>query len=289
MATLNAFRIVDKQQEAADQLHMMHLDPDKYRPLITNIPGFVLPNPNIPSVNFIGGQFKAYKSTLIADFMYTYALAGYSSLLAVKEENALGVAKRTLSRGTRIGPDDQKNMVSRNSMRNISMSKDDFIAVDATIAEAEGIPLYLTDDCANIKDIYDAAVKNDVKVIGIDYFTLFEITSKKARSPREMYVEMSHFMVATKQSGMTWVVAYQVSEETNRSKETRVVYDDADAAWQLSRVKDAVTDEIDPHKIMMESIAARDGAAGKWELYVDGQYNLVRGVPQAPASGGFTI
>ena len=287
-AAPDPYLIADKQRQAVDLMRVMQAEPDKYKPLATSIPGFFLPNPNIPTVNFIGGEFKAFKSTLLSEFMFTYAQAGYKTLWAVKEENVIGVAKRTLARGTRLGDIDMKNMVSRNNMRNITLSKDDFDRFDQTITESARFPLFITDETDKINLLTEMAYAHDVQVIGVDYFTLFEIDGSKAKTPREMYVEMSRHMVAAKRRDITWIVAYQVNDQ-GKAKETRVVYDDADNAWQLSRVKDAATDEIDPHKLVMTAVAAREGQIGKWDLYVDGQYNLVHGQPQHAAQGIFTI
>ena len=284
----SAYPIAEKQQEAITQLATMQMEPEKYRPIPTSIPGFFLPNPNIPTLNYVGGEFKSYKSTMISEIMFTYAQAGFKTLWAIKEENMMGVAKRTLARGTRVGDLDMKNMVSRNYMRNIALSRDDFARFQNTVNESISFPLYITDETDKIDLLSEMAEKHDVQVIGIDYFTLFEINGSKAKTPREMFVEMSRHMVSKKRNNITWIVAYQVNDQ-GKAKETRVVYDDADNAWQLSRCKDAATDEIDPHKLTMTSVAAREGAVGKWDLYVDGQYNLICGAPQQAASGAFTL
>jgi hypothetical protein len=288
MQISSAYPIAEKQQEAIDQLRLMQNDPAKYKPLVTSIPGFYLPNPNIPTLNYIGGEFKTYKSTMLSEIMYTYAKAGYRTLWAVKEENMVGIARRTLARGTRIGTADTQNMVSRNDMRNINLSKDDFVKFENTMNESALFPLFVTDETDKINELTDMAIQHNVQVIGVDYFTLFEIEGSKAKSSREMYVEMSRHMVAMKRRNLTWIVAYQVNDQ-GKAKETRVVYDDADNAWQLSRCKDAATDEIDPHKLVMTAVAAREGMAGKWDLYVDGQYNLIMGEPQKAAKGSFNL
>ncbi len=286
--TASAYSLYTKQQEAVMQLAQMQADPDRYKPLITSIPGFLLPNPNIPTLNFVGGEFKSFKSTMLAEIMSIYAYAGFRTLWAVKEENMIGVAKRTLARGTRMGDADTKNMVSRSDMRNMNLSKDDFAKFDATLAETFNVPLFITDETEKIDVLSAMAEANNIQVIGVDYFTLFEITGSKAKTPREMFVEMSRHMVGKKRNNLTWVVAYQVNDQ-GKAKETRVVYDDADNAWQLSRCKDSVTNEIDPHKLIMTAVATRDGAPGKWDLYVDGQYNLIMGQPQKAAQGAFSI
>ena len=283
-----AYPLYNKQQEAVIQMAQMQGDPDKYKPIPTSVPGFFLPNPNIPTLNFIGGEFKSFKSTMLAEMMAVYAYAGFRTLWAVKEENMLGVAKRTLARGTRIGAANTQNMVSRSDMRNINLSKDDFARFDATLAETLNIPLFITDETEKVDILSVMAEANDIQVIGVDYFTLFEISGTRARTPREMFVEMSRHMVSKKRSNITWIVAYQVNDQ-GKAKETRVVYDDADNAWQLSRCKDPITDEIDPHKLVMTAVAARDGAPGKWDLYVDGKYNLIMGQPQKAAQGAFSL
>ena len=288
MGISDAYPITEKQVEAIDDFRMMKADPDRYKPLATSIPQFFLPNPNIPTLNYIGGEFKTYKSTMLAEIMYTYAKAKFRTLWAIKEENMMGVAKRTLARGTHIGDQDMKNMVSRNDMRNITLSDDDLGRMENTANESARFPLFITDETDKIDELSEMAKAHNIQVVGVDYYTLFEINGSKARSPREMYVEMSRHMVARKRDGITWVVAYQVNDQ-GKAKETRVVYDDADNAWQISRVKDPTTDEIDPHKLKMAAVAARDGVAGSWDLYVDGQYNLIMGAPQKAAQGMFTI
>ena len=283
-----AYPLYNKQQEAIIQLAQMQADPERYKPIETSIPGFCLPNPNIPTLNFIGGEFKSFKSTMLAEMMAVYAYSGFRTLWAVKEENMLGVAKRTLARGTRIGPANTQNMVSRSDMRNVNLSKDDFARFDATLAETHSIPLFITDETEKIDVLSMMAEANNIQVIGVDYFTLFEISGSRARTSREMFVEMSRHMVSKKRSNITWVVAYQVNDQ-GKAKETRVVYDDADNAWQLSRCKDPITDEIDPHRLVMTAVAAREGAPGKWDLYVDGKYNLIMGQPQKAAQGAFSL
>jgi len=284
----DAYPISVKQQEAVSQMAVMQLDPDKYKPIPTSIPNFFLPNPNIPTLNYIGGEFKAYKSTAMSEIMFTYAQSGFRTLWAIKEENMIGVAKRTLARGTRVGAADMKNMVSRNDMRNINLGNDDFTRFKYTIDESISLPLFITDETDKIDVLSKLALDHNISVIGVDYFTLFEIDGSKAKSPREMFVEMSRHMVSQKRNGITWWVAYQVNDQ-GKSKETRVVYDDADNALQLSRCKDPTTDEIDPHKLTMASVAAREGSTGKWDLYVDGQYNLIMGQPQKAVKGAFSI
>jgi hypothetical protein len=289
MNIADAYPIAEKQVEAIDQMRIMNNNPDLYRPLTTSIPRFFLPNPNVPTLNYIGGEYKTYKSTMLAEMMYTYAKAQFRTLWAIKEENMIGVAKRTLSRGTRLIGQDGDNRVSRNRMRDITLSKDDFALMDNTAQEATNFPLFITDETDKINVLSDMARQANCQVIGVDYYTLFELDGSKAKTPREMYVEMSRHMVAMKRNGITWVVAYQVNDQ-GKAKETRVVYDDADNAWQLSRCKDAATDEIDPHKLVMTAVATRDGMVGTWELFVDGEYNLIHGgLPKPAVKGSFII
>ena len=47
--------------------------------------------------------------------------------------------------------------------------------------------------------------------------------------------------------------------------------------------------EGDAIAMVMTAVAARDGAPGKWDLYVDGKYNLIMGQPQKAAQGAFSL
>ena len=260
--------------DTLDELREWQKDPEKYRPIKTNIKkldraiGGILEG----SYVVIGGKWKSGKTTVAQHIATILGIANRGKVLYVLlEEQKRQMAIRSM---TRLSP-----TIIRDDVRDLTLTEEDFAELDIAANMLDKVNMEVDDSLSRVQQIIDYVKDTDIQWIVIDYFQL--LTDKVGRTENERLEGISRLIVeARNKLGKTFVVVYQLGQKTGKAHGSSALYRDADVILEIKKGEEENTEEEIAGSMFIDVLPGRSCPGGAHvEIGFSGAHSRIMDMP----------
>lgn len=231
-------------RDVIDTLRVHQADPDKYRPIRTNIDELDKKIGGIREAMYvgIGGPAKTGKTAFSQHIAIQLSVANRGKVATfMLEEIAEQMAVRSLTRTSA--------KVNRSMIFNLELTEDNFESLELAQIEIEKMEFYVGDVYFTADEIIRTCKKEGIKFAIVDYQQLLMDKGSSSESERLNGISRK-FVKSRNEDKITYIIVYQLNDD-GKQLSSRSINRDADLIIEVSPMIDDRSEKPVPGKMII--------------------------------------